>query len=249
MNGGNITNNGYSISLSGTPIRTKDIIWTLSAYYSKNFNKVTGDIINDYTYASYLSGSAIVKGEAIGTFYSYKYQGLSGTNGVPIFDDYQDRPHLLKDKPIEQVIQMAMENSGTREPFINGNLSSNFTYKQLSLNLNLSYSLGSKVRLFRLYEPMSGGVKAINNLRKEFTERWQNPGDEIKTDIPVIMSSGHPDYSNYKSHYSSRSQHGVAKFASNVWDMYDNANMRVVSGNYIKCQSISLRYNFNIKML
>ena len=34
-------------------------------------------------------------------------------------------------------------------------------------------------------------------------------------------------------------------FAENIWQMYDNSDVRVVSGNYVKMQSFSLRYSFS----
>ena len=33
--------------------------------------------------------------------------------------------------------------------------------------------------------------------------------------------------------------------SSNYWQMYNNADMRVVSGNFMRCNSISLSYTFN----
>lgn len=249
MNGGNIDNEGYSISLSATPVKTNDFYWQFSTYYSVNYNKVIGEIAQDYDFNAFLSGNAIVKNQPIGTFYSYKYMGLSGVNGVPMFDDYQDRMHLLQNRPIEDVITTALENSGTREPFMSGSLINNFSYKSFSLSMNISYSFGSKIRLFQLYGPVMGGVRSDANVRKEFLNRWQYPGDELITDVPVLMSNSDSEYYNYNKHYSQVSTNNVLPFASSVWNMYDNANTRVVSGNYVKLTSLTLRYNFNVKLL
>lgn len=249
MNGGNIDNEGFSISLLATPVRTNNFNWTLSTYYSVNHNKVIGDIAQEYKFNQYLDGSAIVKNKPIGTFYSYQFTGLSGVNGVPMFDDYQDRMHLLQGRSIEEVMEIAMENSGTREPFMSGSLNNSFTYKSLSLNMNISYSFGSKIRLFQLYGPVSNGVRSDANVRKEFLNRWQYPGDEMTTNIPVLLSTANPEYFNYSQHYSQNTSSRVTPFASSVWNMYDNANTRVVSGNYVKLTSITLRYNFNVNFL
>ena len=48
MNGGDITNTGYSFSVNGTLIKTRDINWQVSTYYSSNFNKVTSDNATNY---------------------------------------------------------------------------------------------------------------------------------------------------------------------------------------------------------
>ena len=116
MNGGDIKNYGFSVSLMGYPIKTKDWSWYLSTNYSFVKNQVKSDIINEYTITDYLNGTAIVGGESIGTFYSYKFLGLNPTNGMPMFDDYSDRRHLLEGKSLEEIAKMVMGKSGTRSP-------------------------------------------------------------------------------------------------------------------------------------
>lgn len=247
INNGDLSNSGYSITLYATPLKVGDFKWSLSTYYSGNFNEVKSGNVEKYTYQDYLNGTALVSGEAIGTFYSYQFLGLNPVNGTPMFDDYSDRRHLMENKTLEEAVKMVMEVSGKREPVFSGNLTNNFTYKGFSVSMNLAYSLGSKVRLFALYEPVAQGVKSDANVRKEFTNRWMVPGDEKHTNVPVIMNPSHPDYSNTYGHYSG--EKGFQQFATSVWDMYDKSDMRVVSGNYLKCQSFSFRYNFEKKQL
>ena len=182
MNGGDLKNSGYSISLSATPVKTKDFQWKFSTYYSGNFNKVQTASVESYTLNDYLNGTALVDGAAIGSFYSYKFWGLNPSNGTPMFDDYNDRKHLLEYKTLEETVLMTMEKSGQRDPIFSGNFSNNFTYKNFSLSMNLSYSIGSKVRLFPLYSPVVSGVSSEMNVRKEFMNRWMAPGDEAHTD-------------------------------------------------------------------
>ena len=168
-----------------------------------------------------------------------------------MFDDYNDRQHLLEYKTLEETVLMTMKKSGQRDPIFSGNFSNSFTYKNLSLSMNLSYSIGSKVRLFPLYSPVLSGVSSETNVRKEFLNRWMAPGDEQYTNIPVIMSPADPEYVNYISHFSGTqvSVSHIQNFASNVWNMYDNSDLRVVSGNYLKCSSMTLRYNINPEWL
>lgn len=251
MNGGNLKNSGYSITLSATPVKNKDFQWRFSTYYYGNFNKVQSESVESYTLSDYLNGTALVDGEAISSFYSYKFLGLNPLNGTPVFDDYNDRKHLLEYKTLEETVLMTMEKSGQRDPIFSGNFSNNFTYKNFSLAMNLSYSLGSKVRLFALYSPIISGISAEANVRKEFVNRWMAPGDEKYTNIPVIMSPTDPDYMKYLSHFSGgvTSATHIQNFASSVWDMYDKSDIRVVSGNYLKCSSMSLRYTIDPKWL
>ncbi len=251
MNGGDLDNNGYSVLVSATPVKTENFQWKLSTNYSGNINKVRSESVESYTLENYLNGTALIDGKAIGSFYSYKYMGLNPANGTPMFDDYNDRQHLLEYKSLEETVLMTMEKSGQRDPIFSGNLSNNLTYKNLSFSMNLSYSIGSKVRLFALYAPVTSGISSETNVRKEFLNRWMAPGDEKYTDVPVIMSPSDPDYSRYFSHFSQSptiASH-IQAFANNIWNMYDNSNLRVVSGSYLKCSSMTIRYNFNSEWL
>ena len=252
MNNGTMTNEGYSVQLSGYPVYKENFRWYLSTFYSVNYNENETEDARNYYLQDYLSGTAVIAGQPISTFYSYKFLGLNPQNGAPMFDDYEDRWYLLEGKQLGEIIPMVLEDSGTREPKFSGNLNSTFTYKNWSLGLNFAYSLGSKVRLFEMYGPIMSGVSSASNVRKEFLDRWQVPGDELRTNYPSIMSPSSEDYSRYYTHWSdaTRASGGaVRNFAENVWQMYDDSNLRVVSGNYIKLQSMSLRYRMPNKLL
>lgn len=246
MNGGSTENSGYSVYVSATPVKTKDWNWNVSCNWSGNFNKVRSGSMDTYTYGNYLNGSALVDGEPISSFYSYRFIGLDPSNGVPMFDDYGDRRHLLEYKSLQDVIKLGMDKSGQRDPIFSGNFATTLKYKGWSVSGNFSYNLGSKVRLLSIYGPVSGGVSAENNVRKEFVNRWQVPGDERRTNIPTVMSNSHPDYENYRQHFSGQTDaiDHIPQFASTIWDMYDNSDLRVISGNYLKCSSLSFRYTF-----
>ena len=255
MNGGDLENKGYSVQVSGIPVKAGSFRWNLSGYASVNLNTVQTNTAQNYTLSDYLNGTALINGEAVSSFYSYRFMGLNPQNGIPVFDDYSDRRHLLKSKNLEEVVLMTMENSGTREPKVSGSLQTSLSWKGLSFMANFTYSLGSKVRLFPLYSPIAGGVRAQTNIRKEFLDRWQNPGDEKYTSVPVILSTSDPLYSSTQNHFSNagsdadREKTKITPFATNIWNMYDKSDFRVVSGNYLKCSSMTLRYIVDSKYL
>ena len=249
MNNGSVENIGFSVSLAATPIRTRDFYWRLSTHYSSNKNTVHTDAVENYKLSDYLAGTAIVSGEPIGTFYSYKFLGLNAQNGTPVFDDFIDRKHLLEDKSLEDVVRMVMTDSGSRDAAFSGNLFNTFSYKGLSLSFNLSYSLGSKVRLFALYSPVISGVSSDKNVRKEFVDRWQVPGDEKWTNIPALISRSDANFNNYNTHWSQEQGNKTKVFANSLWDMYDNSDIRVVSGDYLKLSSLTLSYSLQKSLL
>ena len=249
MNNGNVKNVGYSVNVSAMPVKVKDFTWRISTSYSANRNTVHTDAVENYNLSDYLGGQAIVSGEAVGTFYSYEFLGLNAEKGIPVFDDYSDRRHLLEDKSLEEVVRTVMVKSGTREPVFNGNLFNTFTWRGITLSFNLAYSLGSKVRLFALYQPVISGVSAENNVRKEFVNRWQVPGDENRTNVPAIINRSDEMYTYYNYHWSIEQGNKTKTFATSLWNMYDNSDIRVVSGNYLKMQTLTLRYSLQPKVL
>ena len=122
-------------------MNTRDWQWNLYTYFSGNLNKVRSQTVEKYTIDSYLNGTALVDGGAVSSFYSYRFLGLNPANGVPVFNDYADRMHLLEDRELEDIVLMTMEKSGQRDPIFTGSLSTSLTYKSLSLSVNMSYSL------------------------------------------------------------------------------------------------------------
>ena len=249
VNNGTLSNTGFSISLSGYPVRTDNFSWYVSTYYSANYNKSETQPVENYTMNDMLDGNAIISGQPVSTFYSYKFMGLDPNTGIPMFDDWEDRVHLLQGKSVADIMMTVLEDSGCRDPFISGNFNNNIKWKNWNLSFNLYYSLGSKVRLFSMYDPIQDGVTSIENIRKEFNERWMVPGDEKRTNYPVLLSPSDPNYAKYRTHWSYNGGRGVNMFAESVWQMYDNSDIRVVSGNYLKLQSLTLRYNFSKELL
>jgi len=248
INGGDIENKGFGIDLTVNPIRTKDWHWTLSTSFSKDYNKVMSDPdAQTYDYQDFLSGTVVVKNKAVNTFYSYKYIGLSPLSGGPVFDDYEERQHELDGLSKYDTFRKVLTASGRREPFMSGSLTTNLRYKNIRLSGNFAYSLGSKVRLFQMYR--SKTIAPESNLRRELLDRWQNPGDEKHTDIPAVIGEYAPYYFNFNEHWTQNSYYNVQVFASDLWNMYDYSDLRVVSGNYLKCSNLMVTYEFGERIL
>ena len=248
MNNGTIDNRGYSIYIKGYPIYTQDWKLYLSAGYSYASNTVQSGANENYTINDYLNGTAIVDGKAIGTFYSYRYLGLNPNTGIPMFDDYNDRRHLLANKTLAEVVPLVMMESGNRDPKLTGSIYATLTWKQLSMNMNFNYRIGSKMRLFNLYTPVMYGISSEKNVRKEFLDRWMRPGDEKHTDIPVILSPSDPNYESTMSHWtnteSAKVVDKIPAFGGNTWNMYDYSDLRVVPGDYLRLSNLMLSYQF-----
>lgn len=252
MNGSDITNSGFSINLSAYLLKTRDWSWLVSANYSVVYNSINTKTANKYKIEKYLNGTAIMDGKSIGTFYSYNFIGLDPQNGLPLFDDYRDRQHLLEGQLLDRIMERVGVVSGSREPNFAGSFYSTLRYQQWSLSASFNYALGNKIRKFALYKDVLDGVSSENNVRKEFTKRWRKPGDERHTQLPSLISPSDPAFGENRYHWSAATPaatQGFEAFADNYWMMYDNSNARVVSGSYLRLSNLALRYQFTRKQL
>ena len=137
----------------------KNFYWIFSGNLSKIYNKVqTAPGAETYTRSDFLTGNAVVQGKPVGTFYSYRFVGLSPVDGGPIIDDWEERKAELVGGSEYDTYTKVLVASGKREPDITGSINNTFTYKQWRLSSTLLYNLGAKTRLFRLFDGFSGGT-------------------------------------------------------------------------------------------
>lgn len=93
-------------------------------------------------------------------------------------------------------------------------------------------------------------IYSEKNYSRDYMKRWMKPGDEKYTNIPAIIVYDTPAYWKYNEHWSNYSSYSdIPKLAENYWDMYDYSNIRVVSADYLKLQSMSVTYEMPAKAL
>lgn len=244
INNGDVENKGWDLSLSFVPVQTRDWTWNISFNTGQNFNKVLNAGEMDLTFNDYTSGTLVVNGTALNSFYSYKFAGLDD-EGLPTFYDVNevDGEGNLIVHSLDEAFKRAFTYSGKRDPDLTGGLSTYVRYKNFTFNCMFSFSVGNKIRLNALYE--SSGQRLPypnNNMESEFAGRWQNPGDN--TVIPVLSDKTLSMRRNADNGY-------VYEYpvADNRWQMYDNSDLRVVSGSYLRCRMMSLRYDFGKELM
>lgn len=244
INGGDLTNKGWDLAFSLTPVRTENFEWNLGFNTSKNRNSIANAAERTVTYNDYLNGTIIKNGYSLNSFYSYQFAGLNA-EGLPTFKgtkDYdRDGNVIISSK--EEALASVLKYSGRREADFTGGLSMSFRYKRLSLNTRFSLSLGNKIRLNDLYDEDNLKLPyPAQNMSSEFVNRWQKPGDEKYTNIPSLsdqlltMNSMNPDNKGtiMNANYM---------VADNYWQMYNDSDLRVVSGNFMRCTAITLSYS------
>ena len=248
VNSGEVINRGYNISLNLVPVKTRDFKWSLSTTISKTKNKLnTRPDAEQHELSDFLNGSALVKGQPVSTFYSYRFIGLSPVDGGPLFDDYSEQVDLLKNLNKYETFTTVLKPTGKRDPSMSGSVYNNFIWKRFRANLTLAYSLGAKLRQSRILaqRPADDENRFIYsefNANRALLNRWKAPGDEKNTIIPAIIGTNQPGYYAYNRHWTQQGGYEGIIFAETAWDMYDYCDARVVSGNYLKCSNVSVAY-------
>lgn len=271
VNKGNVENYGFEVGLKFTPIGgfdggKKGFRWSIEPGFGEVINKLLNRAVDrdqkvlhdEYTYQDYLSGKVSNVGKPLNSFYSYRFAGLSPKDGRPMFDgidngDPQKRLELAQKyrnmTSLQQTMLAVTDYTGTRVPVIQGSISNRISFKSLSLSVMLGYSVGSKVRLLRLFPSTSGTIVAQpdQNLRAELNSRWRAPGDEKHTNIPGLLpqkafANTTNGTDNWWTDTNSYGKH--VQFSSNIWQMYNDSDLRVASGDYLKIQNLSLYYTF-----
>lgn len=188
-NSAGMTGNGLDLSLTTTNIKSA-VTWVSELNFSYIKSKVTEYMQDDngVRAGSVAAQTGLyittLKGISPYPVFSYPFAGLDPATGDPmgylgktISKDYDALANQLYDTA-------NLNYHGSSIPTIFGNLSNIFSYKNLTLNINISYRFGyyfkkNTISYFALYN--------LGLQHADFSERWQQPGDENKTTIPSII--------------------------------------------------------------
>ena len=253
VNQGVIENQGWELGLSCYLLSSRDgdLAWRIDPQMSQVLNVMTdrdggvGDrsqvLHHSYDYQDYVDGSVQVVGRPLNSFYSYQFVGLDSRDGRPTFANVgEEMWEVYAGMTKDEVFQSVMGFSGCRVPRVQGGVGNTFIWNNFTLNCHVTFSLGAKIRLMELYPDESRVMPhPTENLRRELLERWRRPGDEAKTDIPGILSNAALKETIQNPWWGSEAY----RFAENIWQMYNDSDIRVANGNYLKLQRLTLGYN------
>ena len=195
--------------------------------------------MNKMLVSSYLDGSLVQNNKPLNSFYSYRFAKIN-EKGEPTFYGLQgkDEEGNILISTREEAIEQGLVYSGRREPVFTGGLSTSLRVKRFTLNTSFSLQFGSKIRLNDLYNDGQRLPYPAKNMTDEFVNRWRKPGDEKHTNIPKLT-----DESTYPQGIFT--DKGNPPMGNNIYEFYNKSDLRVVSGNFARCRSISLAYYFN----
>ena len=236
-NDGKLENTGFDATITAKVLALKDFSWELGASAGHYKNKVTALPDNDRQIETDIYGATILTqvGQPVGVFYGYKTDGVYATtadaqaDGHYILKQNGDRVYFqagdarfadlgssaeakgLIDKADRTII-------GDPNPDLYGNIFTTLTYKNLSLQAVLNYSLGNDV--FNYQRSLLEGGTYFFNQTTALKNRWTTEGQQ--TDIPRV---------------SYNDPMGNSRF-SDRW---------IEDGSYLRLSSVTLSYHVPIQ--
>jgi TonB-linked SusC/RagA family outer membrane protein len=194
---GNIANmqgHGYDLTLASKNIDHKNFKWSTRVLLSHNTDKLTAyfvtttasSVLNQATLSYPNSGSPTpIVGNSVYGVYSLKWAGLDASGNPQGFDTSgnvsTNYTQILNYTSLKNLVY-----HGSANPTLFGSILNSVSYKNLTFSFNITYKAGyyfhvQSVNMSRL---PGSNMLSISNGSSDFANRWQNPGDELKTYIP-----------------------------------------------------------------
>jgi hypothetical protein len=242
VNAGTMRNRGFEVTVSGTLVRSKDFVWNMSLNTSKNTNTLDSDVPRNDNWKSAAEGKMHKEGYAVSSFWVFELKGLDPASGYPLFDI----PTVAEKPGADKDATLYMKYAGRLEPDFTGGVTNSFRYKWFTLSASFNMALGGKRLLYRMFDEAIL-PSAYKNLPKEFVNRWRQPGDEQKTNIPAIPSMIYNPQKNQEEApwVSMPTYEGYGE----LYTLYNYSDARVVSASFLRCNNISLTYNLQDNLL
>lgn len=224
---------GQELSIQTTNIKSRDLTWITNFIFSHVTTEVTS-LMSQARTIDLISGEAssgfTMKGYPHRAIFSMPFKGLTD-KGIPT---YLNEKNELTSTDLD--FQNRIDNSyliyeGPTEPTITGSLGNELKWKNWRLNVFVTYSFGSYVRLDPVF---SARYNDLTSMTKEFKNRWVQAGDELTTNVPGILP--------YRSYASNRR----LRIAYNAYNYTSN---RTAKGDFVRMKEISLGYDLPKSLL
>ena len=216
-NFGSIKNSGFELSLNSHNIKTSQFNWRTNLTLTYNKNKITSFYVEEANSPQQRIYNIYVEGYSAGSLFAYRWAGLDEMGDPQVYDENGNAVKLSRDLTNVD----ALRYMGTMQPLWYGGLTNQFTYKDFSLSFMFIYNLGHKMRN-DVNTFWSG--RLTENINKDFTGRWREPGDELLTDIPSYVANENESTSRREMSF------------------YQYADINVLNASYVKLRDVTLSY-------
>jgi len=226
-NAASMKNHGVDLGLNGLIAKKED--WSINAgmTFSYNTNKITDSYFKEGLYTNYYGyyppGISYVTGYPTDKLFVYRNAGLDANGLTQIYDH---NGNIVKASQTTLSSLSDLKYAGrTTAPYYGG-FNINARYKRFTLFAQTTYQFGSvflKPSIQDYITSPYGNVKY--DLSADIAKRWENPGDEAKTNIPGL--------------------NGSAQNITTSLERYQYSDINVLSGDYIRLRQLSLNYQLS----
>lgn len=220
---------GAELLLGGNVIRKKDWGWRTNLTFGYNTNKITNAKNRPLIFDLVKAEGGNREGFPVNGLFSIDYKGLVRENGSPLFVNEKDSitgQVYLQDENVQRLVY-----EGPVDPKFTGGFSNTFNYKNLSLNVFVTYQAGNKIRL---YPAFKNSYSDYDAMPKEFYDRWMQPGEEVVPGVqPAILDA-------YTAYLLS---------GTYAYNNYNYSTARVANGDFVRLKTVSLTYQLGKEAL
>lgn len=226
----NMKSGGLEASISANVLKQGDFSWNTNLIYTHTHNKIT-KLENFKRVIDLVSGTGFgLEGYAARSLFSIPFLRLQN-DGLPIFRNEDGSETVSGIYPQNRENIGFLKYEGSIEPTHLGSFGNIFGYKQFKLNVFVTYSYGNVVRLDPAYKTNYSDLDANT---REFFDAWTVPGDELRTNVPVILDSRYlRNDRDYRIAYNA----------------YNYSTVNVAKGDFIRLKDVSLSYDLAKKTL
>ncbi len=229
-NTASMNGNGIDAALNGVLYTSSN--WSLNAglVFSYNTNKVIDNRFTESLYSSYYGyypdGITYIKGYPTDKLLVYRNAGLD-KNGLTQVADANGNIIPATQSVITDF--GVLKNAGRKIAPYHGGFNTSLRYKAFTLMAQLTYQFGN-VFLKQSVQGYLTSTRSINyGLDAAIAQRWQKPGDELTTSVPGL--------------------NGTASSVYYSQVRYQNSDINVLKGDYIRLRQLGLTYRIPTSLL
>ena len=235
-NFGDMRTQGVELGLHTVNVKTSDFKWSTSLTFSAMHQEVTR-LLNAPTAFDMVAGRGRgnIVGFPRGSLFSFNYDGLD-INGLPTFNfgryptNSGEYSHIAgADFSDTQYNKTYLRYHGPIEPQITGGLSNTLSWKQWELSVFFTMQAGNKIRLNPTFDP---SFADLNVFSTRYRDRWLNPGDELRTDVPVLPSQALIEQVGREN-------------IERAYNTYNYSQEMVADGSFVRLKNVALAYRLS----
>lgn len=212
-NVGDMSNNGFEITLDATPVSTRDWTWNVSLNMSHDHNYITKLYNNKTELANGSNRDGwVFLNKSIHGYYVYRNGGIANADNEALWKgkDYspigKTNPEygdlFIKDLNGDGVIDPDNDREFvSTDPTLHGGFTSFVSWKGLSLNAIFTYSLGGK-GISQYYESLINSM-GTSHASKDLLDRWTPENTGAKFPRVITNATPRADGTSYNRIYAS----------------------------------------------